>query len=215
MRRVLLCVALVASVVSCTSGGARDAAVIGGDEDEEARANTAFAELPRVIRDAAGSIRITDDCRGFTSRFIVGYAHRGGPLCIRKGRVGRAVIWHECAHPHYHTLLGDAIEAWEAIVPEELFRGHGVNIAIPGAYPSCGIITSYGGVSPSENYAEWVTWLMHYVRGYGTGYGKVDLAYVDRSDARYLRILTFFRDHEVITEAEFVRVLPLFYDHSR
>lgn len=210
MRYALLCAAIAAVTSSCVNHGIR-----GGDDEEYARANTAFAELPSVIRDSAGGIRITDDCRGFTSRFIVGYAHRGGPLCVRKGRVGRAVIWHECAHPHYHTLSREAIEEWEAIVPEELFRGHGVNIAIPGAYPSCGIITSYGGVSPSENYAEWVTWLMHYLRGYGTAYGRVDLACVDRSDARYLRILTFFRDHDVITEPEFERVLPLFYDHSR
>lgn len=205
MRYVLLCAALAAFASSCTIHGTR-----GGSEEERARAEAAFAELPSVIRAASGSIRITDDCRGFTSRFIVGYAHRGGPLCVRAGRVGRAVIWHECAHPHYHTLSREAREEWEAIVPEEFFRGHGVNIAIPGTYPSCGVITSYGGVGPGENYAEWVTWLMHYLRGYGTEYGKADMACVDRSDTRYSRIITFFRDHGVITEAEFERALPLF-----
>lgn len=213
MRYAMLGAAFAAFMSSCATHGMRESLSIvsGGSDEERTRAEIAFAELPTVIRCSVAHIRITDDCRGFVSRFISGYAHRGGPLCIREGRVSRAVIWHECAHAHYRALSSEAREMWEAIVPNELFRGYGVHIAIPGIYPSRGIITSYGGVSPNENYAEWVTWLMHYLRGYGSGYGKSDMASVDKMDATYLRILTFFRDHEVITEAEFAQALPLFF----
>jgi len=170
----------------------------------------AFAELPPAVRDAADEIRITDSCRGFTSRFIVGFHHQGGPICVREGCVTRAVIWHEPAHSHFQALHHEAQEQWEGFVGARLFHGEGISITVPGAYPTHGMITSYGGTNADENYAEWVAWLTCYLHGHGSGYGGAVIASVDRSDPVYLRILQFFREHGVLTEEEFNRLKPLF-----
>ncbi|MDO8584650.1 MAG: hypothetical protein Q7R85_00830 [bacterium] len=217
MRHITLCAAMfvVGICVSCTNHPPRTEAALGdlisgGTAEEREFARAALGELPRVVREVAEEIRITNDCSGFTSRFIVGFHHRGGPICVREGRVTRAVVWHEPAHTHFHTLSRAAQEQWEGFVDDDLFHGEGINIVIPGAYPSRGMITSYGGTNPRENYAEWVTWLTHYLRGYGSGYGRADIASIDRRDPVYLAILTFFRAHDVLTEEEFRRVQPLF-----
>jgi len=201
--------------ISCASNPtrgefARGDCVSGGTTEERELARAAFAELPPAVRGVAEEIHITDSCRGFTSRLIVGFHHRGGPMCIREGRVTRMVIWHEPGHAHFHTLSNEAQEQWEGFVDADLFHGEGINIVVPGAYPAHGMITSYGGTNADENYAEWVAWLTCYLHGHGGGYGGADIASVDRSDPVYLRILQFFRAHDVLTEEEFGRVKPLF-----
>lgn len=148
-------------------------------------------DCPMYRRDAYGNLLEAGHCRWWT-RII----------CVVPDWLDRRTVWHEVAHAFFYAMPSYRRADWGNISREVYGNRSGI-------FPRGGVLTNYGAKDYYENFAEWIAWALDYCSSGGRAW-DVNLALVDKRDARYLRSLRFLRDCGALSAEDYATLESLF-----